>query len=41
MFLDEGEKNKYYAVIPMTTKVLGRTVINTDSGTAAVDGVLP
>lgn len=41
MFLDnEGEKNKCYTVIPMTTKVLGLAVINTDSGTVAVDGVL-
>ena len=41
MFFDnEGEKKKYYTVIPMTTKVLGLAVINTDTGTVAVDGVL-
>jgi len=34
------EEKKYYTVIPMTTKVLGLTVINTDTGTVAVDGVL-
>jgi hypothetical protein len=41
MFLDnEREKKIYYAVIPMTTKVLGLTVINNYTGTVAVDGVL-
>lgn len=41
MFLDnEGEKKKYYTVIQMATKVLGLAVINTDTGTIAVDGVL-
>lgn len=41
MFLDsKGEKKKYYTVIPMTTKALGLAVINTDTGTIAVDGVL-
>ena len=41
MFLDkEGEKKKYHTDIPMTKKILGLAVINTDTGTVAVDGVL-
>jgi hypothetical protein len=36
LFNKEADKNKYHTDIPMTTKVSGLAVINTDTATVAL-----